>query len=585
MEKQDHDIDKIFQENLGETREFDVPQNFVDDMNVKLNASKKDERSKKRAVIWLSAILILLCSTAYLTGWFSPEQKSSESTIVNNEEQKNTQTNSNTEESQQSNSNNNSATTAVNLDESTTLNENQNPELKQSIQLSSNDEIQLVDQSKKVREQKVNDQSYKKLIQNQNDLAEDERKQVSVNQKDDKLLTQSSEKDQKDQIDQKDDVVAKEDEAQKNLQDEKDHANQKDQQAVDKEKSDQLDENQKLAIDDKQDDKIEQDKLDAQDNEKIEKTSTIEESDLLTEKADTATTVADASLKEDVKEDVKTESDTALVQNELLDSTASDQLNNKEELAPENEIIKSETNRKIQFNIQTYGGLDVIQTKMIAANPELASSFDENKLRRLSGLYGAEFGIEINNFYAGLGLQLYSNKDGANYDSFQFNTTFVDSIQTISTDSIFLDTNTSLMDTITTITFDTIQVASIDTAVTNSQVLNQYKIIAIPLTFGYTFTLNTWQFRPQLSAIFELTRQISTGSYPLFDGSPNLQQISAIKFGMSLGIQLQVQKHFGKFYGYLSPGYRLKLTNSAFQNGIAVKHNAFQLMFGVGYRF
>jgi hypothetical protein len=270
---------------------------------------------------------------------------------------------------------------------------------------------------------------------------------------------------------------------------------------------------------------------------------------------------------------------TDISENVEADSTAINQ--------PEVEINNDPKPKKVIFELYGFGGIDLTQAKLTAADPESGNTFNQNQLSKITGQYGLGMNMNFNRFYAGIGLSMNSYKDEVYYDSWDYNTTFTDSVVFTTVDSIVYDSTMMPIDTITyTIPFDTLQIANTDSTSTSNLATNTYKILAIPVSFGYTFGYKDWAFRPRLSAIFELNRQSIIANYPMSANNNTLEQLNSLQFGMSMAFDFQIQRNFGNLHVYLRPGYRFRLTNMAESNsGSSIRHNSFQTVVGLGYYF
>lgn len=251
------------------------------------------------------------------------------------------------------------------------------------------------------------------------------------------------------------------------------------------------------------------------------------------------------------------------------------------------EIIKEE--QKIKnwtIDAQVFGGIDLIQSKFSSLSPEAVSNFDNNQIKQLSSHFGLAGFVNYKNISLGTGASIYKLSDEAEYSFYNYTTIPLDSTQTTYFynpiyDSIGVQIDSTLDSTITNYNY-TVQ----DSSAATSQVTNIYKIISIPLSIGYTFNINSWAIKPRVSGIFEISRQSIVGNYPLLgSGNSGLEQLQAVKFGFSLGLELEVRKYFGQFYAMARPGYRMKLTNTAFNGSSGIKHNSFNAVIGIGYHF
>ena len=292
---------------------------------------------------------------------------------------------------------------------------------------------------------------------------------------------------------------------------------------------------------------------------------------------------------------------TLLEKNDLIKKDLSDSLKVKDEITlidstSMNELVDSAVVAEINkdkkkgndwtIDAQLFGGIDFIKSKFTSLTPEAINNFDSNKIRQLSGHFGLAGNINYKNISLGLGASFYKVSDEAEYSFYNYTTTSLDSTQiaffyTPVYDSIGVQID-SLLDSTTTIFNYTVQ----DSSITSSQVINTYKIFAIPLSFGYTFNISSWAIKPRLSGIFEFSRQTVVGNYPLLGaGNSGLDQLQGLKFGFSLGLDVEIRKYFGQFYALARPGYRLKLTNTAFNGSSGIKHNSFNAVVGIGFHF
>lgn len=296
-------------------------------------------------------------------------------------------------------------------------------------------------------------------------------------------------------------------------------------------------------------------------------------------------------LPSDSIENIQRDEDLDLQANNEVETDSSDtadleEVDSTENLEPDIEINNDPIPKKVIYEIFGFGGIDLTKAKMMAANAESGDTFNQNQVSKITGQYGLGLNMNFNRFYAGIGVSMNSYKDEVYYDSWNYNTTYTDSILFTTIDSIVYDSSQVPIDTISyTIAYDTLQIATTDSTSISNLASNTYKILAIPLSFGYTFEYKNWAFRPRLSAIFELNRQSIVANYPMSANGNAIEQFSSLKFGMSMAFDFQIQHNFGNFHVFLRPGYRLRLTNMAESTGSGIKHHSFQTVGGLGYYF
>ncbi len=251
------------------------------------------------------------------------------------------------------------------------------------------------------------------------------------------------------------------------------------------------------------------------------------------------------------------------------------------------EIIKEDPKAKNwTFDVQAFGGLDFLQSKFTSISPEAVTNFDNNKIKQMSSHFGLAGFLNYKNISLGTGASFYSLSDEAEYNFYNYSNTPMDSTQTSFFYVPIYDSTGMQIDSTLDSTSTTYNYTVLDSSATSSQVSNVYKIISIPLSLGYTFNFSSWAIKPRISGIFEFTRQSTTGNYPVLGaGNSSLDQLQSLKFGFSLGLDLEVRKYFGQFYALMRPSYRIKLTNTANSPNSGIKHNAFNAVIGVGYHF
>jgi hypothetical protein len=283
-----------------------------------------------------------------------------------------------------------------------------------------------------------------------------------------------------------------------------------------------------------------------------------------------------------------------LVQNQEseTDSTQNPEANDLAEIdsltsiTPEVEINSDPKPKKFNFELQAYGGADLVSANFISALQEDQDAYNSVNLRKLSAIYGIGANMNFNRMFAGIGVSLYKFSDEVNFTSYDYSSSTIDSVTTTFVlDSVAYDTNGFPVDSFYITQYDTTTYTINDSSLVNNNTINTYKILSIPVSFGYSFELNKWAIRPRVSAIFELTRQSIVGNYPISTNNNTLEQLQSLKFGMSLGLELQVQRNFGNFYAFARPGYRMRLNSTAGNGSSSIKHNAFSAVLGFGYYF
>lgn len=251
------------------------------------------------------------------------------------------------------------------------------------------------------------------------------------------------------------------------------------------------------------------------------------------------------------------------------------------------EIIKEDPKPKNwTIDLQAFGGLDFLQSKFTSISPEAIANFDNNKMKQMSSHFGLAGFVNYKNISIGTGASLYKLSDEAEYSYYNYSNTPMDSTQTSFFYVPIYDSTGMQIDSTLDSTSTTYNYTVLDSTAASSQVNNVYKIISIPLTLGYTFNFSSWAIKPRVSGIFEFTRQSTIGNYPVLGtGNSGLDQLQSLKFGFSLGLDLEVRKYFGQFYALMRPSYRIKLTNTANSSSSSIKHNAFNAVIGVGFHF
>jgi hypothetical protein len=521
-------IDELFNQKLGGERSFKIPESYTNDLNNRL--SLRRGKRKKRFIFFTVSLVALLGIVLVSVNYFDDSQGLSTSEV---------------------------------------------PELsKNSINDNSLEEIETGEEEETV----IGDNGKNKDDGNQSNSIISGSESVAGNSMDDiETNNYSTLKDKKDttpvyvKVTNQDKEIKQGD----NLSDDKELSIKNDDitQTVDKEISVKTnDDKDNLVVEDKsvkdeiQKDEITEDKMIDISNKDLDSlvsendTAEQDEDNLVSEKIDTSSTIEEET-------------------SENIDSINTSPTN------PDVEINNDDKPKKVHVGIHAFGGVDLTAAKFTSTNSDMKSGFDQNKKMGLTGQFGAGLSLHFNKIYTGVSLSLYDYKDVSNYDSYVLNTNNLDSVATIYTDSIFQDTNTMQMDTIVLVSYDTIQYTTVDTSFSSNSVTNSYRIFALPVSLGYTFNIKSFAIRPQVSGIFELTRKTISGAYPLYNGSPTLDQFTSTKIGFSLGLDLQIQKNFNDFYVYMRPGYRMRLTQSASSINANISHRSYQALMGIGYTF
>lgn len=239
-------------------------------------------------------------------------------------------------------------------------------------------------------------------------------------------------------------------------------------------------------------------------------------------------------------------------------------------------VTANKPNKNLEFNVEAYGGALFTSSKY---NP--TSSADGYKA---SPLFSPSFGIKTSllyqNIYGSIGVEYFKSGDKQVFDTKTFTQIGVDSTQTvIYSDTIWIDSMTFVIDSLIDY-----QITPIFDSITNSnKVKNQYTWISIPLSFGYRFQYNSWDFIPNFGVNLNFGIAQNSGQYP--DASNQLVKYNTLKFNMDIRIQTEVRKNFGKYYVFVSPYFKRNLKPIISYPGLRLTQNNWGLNGGFGMKF
>ncbi|UKN01335.1 hypothetical protein K6119_16530 [Paracrocinitomix mangrovi] len=555
MKEQTDNIDQLFKQKLGEDRHFEIPDSYTEDLQNRL-AKRKGGNNKKLYFFILIFVLFGITATAFfMNGFDSSSKNENHSELADPHHSTN-------------NANNNELAdiSPLNSDNQTDLNSNtENENLKNQVNNNdySTDKNEVNSNLKSENTTNKNQFNSTKTVKNstiQNDKLTVDKTEVDKSS----ILNGNVNSQKSNKVDDKSSIDSNLKIEQNQQKDEKDGED------LTTENSERKTESGTNSSDSDSDSNQEDEKQ--PDNNLANNNST---------NIDSSDTINTDSNIDSLN---NTEIDSNLVENDAVDSTLTE--NTDSDSTANNEINNDPKPKIFSIEPHLYAGIDFGNSKLLANTTTESNTFNSNKKLQTTGHYGAGINFNIKNFYTGLGVSMNKYKDQIDYTTEVYTPYTYDSTFTVSVDSIIYDTLQNPIDTITYTYPDSVQVSGIDTTTSNNSVINEYKMIMIPLTLGYTIKFKNWAIRPQVSGILEIIRATSSSTYPVFSNGTNVPyNLTSTKFGFSFAIETQIQRNLGNFHVYVRPGYRMRFTNVATDGTFSVKYNTFQTVFGVGYYF
>lgn len=238
--------------------------------------------------------------------------------------------------------------------------------------------------------------------------------------------------------------------------------------------------------------------------------------------------------------------------------------------------ITNNSRKKLEFNLEAYGGF-----LYTSSNYKPVSSADGYKSSPLiSSSFGLKTSLIHQNIYGSLGVEYFKTGDKQTFETTTFSQIGIDSTQTITYfDTVWVDSVSFYIDSLIDY-----QITPIFDSITNSnQFKNQYTWITIPLSFGYRFQYNSWDFIPNVGANLNFGIGQNSGQYP--DASNQLVKYKALKFNMDIRIQTEVRKNFGKYYVFVSPYFKKNLKPLISSPSLRLTQNNWGMNGGFGVKF
>lgn len=238
--------------------------------------------------------------------------------------------------------------------------------------------------------------------------------------------------------------------------------------------------------------------------------------------------------------------------------------------------IDNKPRKNLEFNLEVYSGALLTTSKYKPATS--ANGFKSSPL--FSPSFGIKTSLLYQNIYGSIGVEYFKTGDKQVFENKSFTQTGVDSTQTVTySDTIWIDSMTFVIDSLIDY-----QITPIFDSITNSnKVKNQYTWISIPLSFGYRFQYNSWDFIPNVGVNLNFGIAQNSGQYP--DASNQLVKYNALKFNMDIRIQTEVRKNFGKYYVFVSPYFKRNLKPIISYPGLRLTQNNWGLNGGFGMKF
>ena len=528
-------IDEIFREKLGDDRHYAIPEDYLTDLNKKLEARKNNRR---KGLIFLSLIFLGLLSSVAGIWYYSGSNMTTKTDITNNDLP--------SVESVQKNEENDS-----NSDKTTVEIINDSSKSNFSTEGMVSDQI-----DKPVSDEYTYTQNFPNSSETNKEETEQSALAHTISQK-----NSGNKKHEDSSINESEEVNRK-----RSKQNNSNNLNTQGDVNFEKHKisseipirSETLDSDNEKTKED----------IDATTDHDVNQHSDSEKTDATEEK------IVDINDTDTLIVEQKSDIDSVDSMSPAVDSITTVEINSDDQKP-----------RKFWIDVNAHAGADLIQPKLFGTTPEETDIFNSAHNSKLVSNFGLTANFNFRNLFSGIGFSVYNFKDEIYHGEYDVNTTTYDTVLTVFNDSIVYDSLNNPIDTVTYSTYDTTTYDVTDSSWVNYDQFNRYSIFAIPISFGYTFTLNHWKIRPMLNAIFEFRRKQSVGTYPIYNGSTVLEQLQAVKFGMSLSFATQFQRDFQDWYVYFRPAYRYRITNVAENGSYYIKHHAFQAHLGVGYTF
>lgn len=241
-------------------------------------------------------------------------------------------------------------------------------------------------------------------------------------------------------------------------------------------------------------------------------------------------------------------------------------------------VSKEEPQKNFQMELQFYGGYEFSKPSYSVSN--LFASEQEKGIGAVNS--GLQFNMYFKNIAAGIGLEYQSTGEKYNYT---FTTTSnYDSVIISGYDSIpvYDSSGNVIIGYQPYPILDTVNYT--DSTQDISEGKNQYNWITIPLRFGYRFNIKSWAIIPRAGLNFHFGVANNNADY-LIPSTNLVENVPTKTFALSYHFQLEVRKTFKHFHIFLRPHYNGMFTPTHETSSYTRKYSSFGGQLGIGVQF